>query len=107
MQNSHKWDYSKDSTNAKYTHLHINKLEEGDCISDFCVGGGPSVLDYGPFLAEQYAPKTSLLAEQQGIASNIDIIHINWFEDMAQTYRQWGADNVYLLVLSSWEVNIA
>ena len=31
---------------------------------------------------------------------------------LAQTYlqlpsRQWGADNVYLLVLSSWKVNIA
>ena len=31
---------------------------------------------------------------------------------MAQTYlqlplRQWGADNVYLLVLFSWKVNIA
>ena len=33
-------------------------------------------------------------------------------EDTAQTYlqlplRQWGAGNVYLLVLSSWKVNIA
>ena len=32
--------------------------------------------------------------------------------DMAQMYlqlplRQWGARNVYLLVLSSWKVNIA
>ena len=52
-------------------------MEVGDRISDFCVGGGPSVLDYGPLLTEQHAPQTSLLAEQQGIASNIDIIHIN------------------------------
>ena len=27
---------------------------------------------------------------------------------MAQTYlQQWGTNNVYLLVLSSWKVNIA
>ena len=36
----------------------------------------------------------------------------NHFENMARTYlqlplRQWGAGNVYLLVLSSWKVNIA
>ena len=34
------------------------------------------------------------------------------FEDTAGTYlqlplRQWGASNVYLLVLSSWKVNIS
>ena len=34
------------------------------------------------------------------------------FSHSARTYlqlplRQWGADNVYLLVLSSWKVNIA
>ena len=36
----------------------------------------------------------------------------NWRAKIARTYlqlplRQWGAGNVYLLVLSSWKVNIA
>ena len=36
----------------------------------------------------------------------------NILNDSARTYlqlplRQWGASNVYLLVLSSWKVNIA
>ena len=35
-----------------------------------------------------------------------------WATDKARTYlqlplQQWGAGNVYLLVLSSWKVNIA
>ena len=38
---------------------------------------------------------------------------VTWdFSDLAWTYlqlplRQWGAGNVYLLVFSSWKVNIA
>ena len=36
----------------------------------------------------------------------------SWHKKFAQTYLQfplwqWGASNVYLLVLSSWKVNIA
>ena len=43
----------------------------------------------------------------------IDIlVSCNQATDRAQTYlqlplQQWGAGNVYLLVLSSWKVNIA
>ena len=43
------------------------------------------------------------------------VVHLNkstWIGDLAGTYlqlplRQWGVGNVYLLVLSSWKVNIA
>ena len=56
--------------------------------------------------------KKFLLTQKGQIWQKSAIFSNNHQKDQARTYlqlplRQWGAGNVYLLVLSTWKVNIA
>jgi hypothetical protein len=62
-----------------------------------------------------YNPEVELEVFVWNINGDADFAYF-WFEgleiDLSRTYlqiplRQWGAGNVYLLVLSSWKVTIA
>ena len=59
-----------------------------------------------------FKPKTFTFVWQSACANRFRLFHPITEQLNARTYlqlplRQWGASNVYLLVLSSWKLNIA